>query len=732
LPVSCGQGAAIEARDSGVGNTPLLLASREGRLEIAELLLDKGANIEAKNEDGGTPLLIASQGGRLEIVALLLQSGANVEAQGNVTGNTSLLHASSNGHLEIVALLVAKGAKIDTRNKEGKTAEDVATTSEIKAVLQAARNDKRDSSLISDLLQKFEIESTPTPTQCTGIVQTSSSDGERCTNPFQNGSVSCIQCHGVIKTGPNAGQRCLTKSDKIHRIFDALYFCGKHSPNPKRSQPTPAQRAAQQKLVEARIQMEEALKQGSKEWGRSKIMIVGEGRAGKTAVANSIVGTPFTETSSTLGINQLACSVSHLARGEGKWLMMDKIARKEYEMAVAQLMANKATHHQMGSDDIQASLGAKRHVKQSGETGLRPLASQPGEESTPSAETASQSPEISARRPSESMGKPAEKSPRKQNSIESNQLFSKAAAAPAPVAASAAPAAPATVSLEMDESHLMMCYSDTAQTDTSLVIAVFDFGGQEVFNVIHHLFLTQYGVYVLCFNCEWLQEGAPPADTERCLGFLRSWLNSIVLHTYDAENKTCAPVVLVGTHCDIVSSPEEHEKISFKLNEELGKSLAWTFCIKNVEGKGSRGRANLAFFPVDNHQGRDDPVVQYMMRRIEEEMEAATYTHKQVPLNWFKTMDAIKETGKSFLQLSEVTSIAAACGVKQDHVELLLRLLHEMGHLLWLEEDLGLREVIILDAIDYLVKPATLVVCNHKGTPGVDLTQHELGEHVNV
>ncbi len=35
--------------------------------------------------------------------------------------------------------------------------------------------------------------------------------------------------------------------------------------------------------------MKEALSQGKKEWGRSKIMIVGEGRAGKTALSNSIL-----------------------------------------------------------------------------------------------------------------------------------------------------------------------------------------------------------------------------------------------------------------------------------------------------------------------------------------------------------------------------------------------------------------------------------------------------------
>ena len=79
-------------------------------------------------------------------------------------------------------------------------------------------------------------------------------------------------------------------------------------------------------------------------------------------------------------------------------------------------------------------------------------------------------------------------------------------------------------------------------------------------------------------------------------------------------------------------------------------------------------------------------------------MEAAAYTHKNVPLNWLKTMDAFKKTNKSFLALTEVQSIAVSCGVKHDHVEALLRLLHEMGHLLWLDEP-GLREVVILDAI---------------------------------
>ena len=50
-----------------------------------------------------------------------------------------------------------------------------------------------------------------------------------------------------------------------------------------------------------------------KELRRSKIMIVGEGCAGKTAFANSIIGKIFEETESTVGINTFLCSVTHAA-----------------------------------------------------------------------------------------------------------------------------------------------------------------------------------------------------------------------------------------------------------------------------------------------------------------------------------------------------------------------------------------------------------------------------------
>ena len=72
-----------------------------------------------------------------------------------------------------------------------------------------------------------------------------------------------------------------------------------------------------------------------KELLRSKIMIVGEGCAGKTAFANSIIGKKYEETESTMGIDTFICSVTHAALSKSEWKKCDKI-EKEYENAIAE------------------------------------------------------------------------------------------------------------------------------------------------------------------------------------------------------------------------------------------------------------------------------------------------------------------------------------------------------------------------------------------------------------
>ena len=85
--------------------------------------------------------------------------------------------------------------------------------------------------------------------------------------------------------------------------------------------------------------VERALSYGKKEWKRSKIMIVGEGRAGKTSLTNSIIGRDYVDTESTVGINQLTCDIKYTKTGGGKeWNQYEK-PEKELEAALASVVA---------------------------------------------------------------------------------------------------------------------------------------------------------------------------------------------------------------------------------------------------------------------------------------------------------------------------------------------------------------------------------------------------------
>ncbi len=120
------KGANPNASDNN-GSTVLHYASSAdtGGKEIVELLLENGADKRALGCLGCTVLHWAATGGNVEIVRFLLLRGADLKAVDNL-GNTVLHEAAESGSKETIELLIAEGANPKAVNREGRTALHVA------------------------------------------------------------------------------------------------------------------------------------------------------------------------------------------------------------------------------------------------------------------------------------------------------------------------------------------------------------------------------------------------------------------------------------------------------------------------------------------------------------------------------------------------------------------------------------------------------------------------------
>ncbi len=92
------------------GFTPLIMAAYMGQKEIAELLLEIGADIDGLDAVGSSALMGVSFKGDVEIASMLIAKGANVYIQ-NQRGETALSFAKNYQQTEIEKMLVEAGAK---------------------------------------------------------------------------------------------------------------------------------------------------------------------------------------------------------------------------------------------------------------------------------------------------------------------------------------------------------------------------------------------------------------------------------------------------------------------------------------------------------------------------------------------------------------------------------------------------------------------------------------------
>lgn len=89
--------------------------------EPLQKLLSANVSVNSTNDDGDTALMKAADEGKLDAVKTLLAAGANVNAR-NRDGETALMMAAGEGHTEVVKALIAAGADVQLHDEDNETA----------------------------------------------------------------------------------------------------------------------------------------------------------------------------------------------------------------------------------------------------------------------------------------------------------------------------------------------------------------------------------------------------------------------------------------------------------------------------------------------------------------------------------------------------------------------------------------------------------------------------------
>ena len=131
--------AVVNATDT-LGKTPLHYAAHSrgpsGCVDTIKILVNAGANIEARDNNNETPLFVSVNEGNVDAVKALIGLGANVNTIRTRDNSTPLHSAIILRNLGIVKILMKAGANLHALDNEGKTPYDKARPGEMRTYLK--------------------------------------------------------------------------------------------------------------------------------------------------------------------------------------------------------------------------------------------------------------------------------------------------------------------------------------------------------------------------------------------------------------------------------------------------------------------------------------------------------------------------------------------------------------------------------------------------------------------
>jgi len=245
--------------------------------------------------------------------------------------------------------------------------------------------------------------------------------------------------------------------------------------------------------------------------------------------------------------------------------------------------------------------------------------------------------------------------------------------------------------------------------ERSVQLTMMDVSGQQTFYMLHNMFLTRSGIYIIIFSLENVDK-----QLNSFTHYLRFWIQSCMIHANGAR------IVIIGTNLGIFSNERRGENLKTKLllvNHQIreiveGLGISDTIVECRDRAYSSNG---LTFFPIlnskmNNRQGQNTCVSELVQRTRAitlSDFHPGTETpmiQEQVSIPWLQILNELEQRPETHISFESVVEICQTFGVfGETCIRQMLLKFHRCKKILYYDQDF-LRDRVIL-------KPVWLVNC---------------------
>ncbi|NP_001161599.1 neuralized PATS1 [Saccoglossus kowalevskii] len=250
---------------------------------------------------------------------------------------------------------------------------------------------------------------------------------------------------------------------------------------------------------------------------------------------------------------------------------------------------------------------------------------------------------------------------------------------------------------EKDEDQLM---DKQEAAKKKIVLNIWDFAGQAVYYTTHQVFLSSRAVYIIVFNLS--HDLDAPAQTQvrrgdggevvfeeselSNLDFIDFWMSSIHAHTAQnrlnsLEDETLSPpIFIVGTHKNSLDpDPEVRQKIVESKFRRIRESL---------KGKPYKMHIVNQYYAVENNlEDTEDEQIGKLRSHIEEVASKEKYMGEQMPIKWLKFEKKVAEYTENktyYLSRNQAIELGNELGITTDEgLNTMLQFYHDLGVIIY-------------------------------------------------